>query len=100
MFQGFVALESTFVLYIQVTTSARTPVAPDAAPTFKVFLGSAELSALAGTSVAVSAVTGLYKVSIACTAANGLAAGQTVVVRSVGAISSTGWSSLDSFGVC
>ncbi len=98
MFDGFVTLEGTLVARVLVRNSSNTPVAPDAAPTYRIYGPSGLMASGTGTTT-VGDVTGLYSVSIAALAANGYEAGESYAVVFSGLISSVGWGELHVFCV-
>ncbi len=91
MFFGFVPIgTTTFGFPIQGTNSSRTPTAPDAAPTYRIYQAGGTTPILTGTGPAsdTDGQTGWRMVTnVAVTLANGFAAGQTYVVRAAYAIS-------------
>jgi hypothetical protein len=87
-FSGFVALGDTFTDFLAVRDSNRQPVAPDAAPTFRVYGPSGILSAAGGTCTPAhtGSVTGASNASpvVITSASHGLQTGQRVTVSGVG----------------
>lgn len=92
MFLGFVTLgTTTFGFPIQVTNASRTPSAPDAQPTYRIYGPSGGAALLTGTAAAsdTDSQTGLrWVTNVAVTGANGFAAGSTYYVRAAYAVSS------------
>ncbi len=91
MFFGFVPLgTTTFGFPIQGTNSSRTPTAPDAAPTYRIYAAGATVALVTGTGPAgdTDSQTGWRMVTgLSITLGNGYAAGQTYFVRAAYAIS-------------
>jgi hypothetical protein len=100
MFTGFGDLNDDLADWLQVMDANRQPVAPDAAPTYKVF-GPAgnELTAAAGTCSAVSGITGLYIATIPLTDGNGFDIGERYFVRYAWAVSAANRVEGHTFGV-
>lgn len=79
MFVGYVTLEAT--LYFPVLTDdASVPEDADAAPTWIAYSVNIASALTNGTTADLSGVDGAYIASIACTAANGFAAGNLYTV--------------------
>lgn len=86
MFLGFVELEGTLAVHIQLA-NGNAPQTADAQPTFRIY-GADGTPVQTGTaSTVVDSQTGLHKLTIECTAANGFARG-TYTVRVAYAVSS------------
>lgn len=87
-FSGFVTLEDTLTLWVAVRDSDSQPVAPTAAPTFRIYGPSGLLSAAGGTTSAAHTgnITGATNASpiVITSAAHGLSTGQRVTQASVG----------------
>jgi hypothetical protein len=88
MFVGFVKLEFLISVWLQVVDANKQPVAPDAAPTFRVYGPSGLLQGAGGTSIDghTGAVTGATNASpIVITETNhGRSTGQRVTITGVG----------------
>lgn len=92
MFFGFVPLgTTTFGFPVQVTNSSRTPSAPDAQPTWRIYAPTGGAAILTGTApnADVDSQTGWRPVTnVAVTGANGFASGNTYTVRVAYGVSS------------
>lgn len=103
MFFGFVALgTTTFGFPIQGTNSSRTPTAPDAAPTWRIYSSAGGAAILTGTGPVsdTDSQTGWRMVTgVSITSGNGFASGNTYFIRSAYAISTVAEVDIGSFAV-
>lgn len=103
MFFGFVTLGSTtFGFPIQVTNSSRTPSAPDAQPTYRIYGPGGGAAILTGTAPAsdTDSQTGFrFVTGVQVTAGNGFASGLTYTIRSAYAVSSVNEVDIGTFSV-
>lgn len=91
IYLGMVNLDGTLTVPIQCRTDARAPVAPDAAPSGRVYGPDPTATMTNGTFTAsgpVDSQTGFYKGSVSCTSANGYASGNNYTIRVTYAVSS------------
>ena len=102
-FFGFVPLgTTTFGFPIQVTNGSRTPSAPDAAPTWRIYQGGGTSALLTGTASGTDtdSQTGFRMVTgVSITSGNGFASGNTYVVRAAYAVSATNECDIGTFVV-
>jgi hypothetical protein len=90
MFFGFFTLEATLLALMQSVNSSGTPVAADAAPTFRIYGPSGLMNNGTGTTSAFDSgnVTGMYQASKVVGAADGYARATTYTIRFQWAVSS------------
>jgi hypothetical protein len=99
-FTGFADLNDTLPDWLQIIDANGQPIAPDAAPTYKVY-GPAgnELTAAAGTCSQVGAVTGLFLASILLADSSGFDVGERYFVVYSWAVSAAARAEGHTFGV-
>ncbi len=99
---GMVPLGETLRVYVLTADGSHQPVAPDAAPTWKVYGPSGFMAGMTGTCVQASdgsPVVGFYYASIPATGPNGFEAGEQYTVLFSWAVSTASRASAASFGV-
>ena len=102
IYYGPISLEGNITIWLQCRTDARAPVAPDSAPTYRIYGPDASTIMTSGSgsfSGPVDSQTGLYKAVIACTVANGYASGSNYSIRNSYLVSSATKVSQGTFSV-
>lgn len=99
-FTGFADLNDTLADWLQVTDANGQPIAPDAAPTYKVY-GPAgnELIPAAGVCSQVGSVTGLYIASIPLADSSGFEISERYFIRYSWTVSAAARADGHTFGV-
>lgn len=99
-FVGFADLNDNLADWLQILDANGQPVAPDSAPTYKVY-GPAgnELTAAAGVCSQVGAVTGFYLASISLLGASGFEISERYTIRYAWAVSAASRAENHVFGV-
>lgn len=99
-FVGFADLNGTLADWLQILDANGQPVAPDSAPTYKVY-GPAgnELTAAAGVCSHVGSVTGLYLASITLDDSSGFELSERYFIRYSWAVSAAARAEGHIFGV-
>jgi hypothetical protein len=98
-FAGYVQEGSTAVLTIHTVDTVGTPTAPEAAPSYAVYDTDASATMPNGTGTMTSTTTGWYRCSVACTTANGYAAGNNYHARFTYDIGTTSYATDQTFAV-
>ncbi len=79
-FVGFIPLEQTLHFPVLTVNGSDVPTDSDAVPSWIAYSTDMSNSLLTGNSVDISGVDGAYRISIACTTANGFAVGNVYTV--------------------
>ena len=99
MFQGFIDLEGTFKGLTISEPASKVPTAADSLPTARVYSASGYLLNATVTTFDTGNLTGAYQWSVAATAANGFASGQSYFVVFNYTVASVNFSKVESFAV-
>ena len=97
-----VPLGTTIGFPVQVTNSSRTPSAPDAQPTWRIYGPAGGAAIMSGTAAAsdTDSQTGFrFVTGVAITSGNGFASGNTYFIRAAYAVSATNEVDLGEFTV-
>ena len=89
---GFWALEATGEFRVRTRNGSNAIAAPDAAPTFRIYIGATQTAALTGTGTGiVDSQTGYYRTAPALTSANGFTEGAVCRIEWTWAVSATNY---------
>ncbi len=97
---GFWTLEATGEFRVRTRNGSNAVVAPDAAPTYRIYVGASVTAALTGTTTGtVDSQTGYYRVAPALTAANGFTTDAICRIEFTWAVSSTSFGETQIFQI-
>ena len=100
MYFGLTELAGNQPIWVITSTDGVTPVAPTAAPTYRVYQEGSSTVLVTGTMTGpVDTQTGLYRASIAVTAANGFARGLSYIVQMAYAVAGVNYAQSGTFTV-